>query len=160
MSKRYSCYLLVRLYVQKRLILMKLFFLLRNIILKILLSKRGINYVVNWIIFKLRINNPKQSEVSTLFDLCKTLVECQKNNMYKLVERVCRLILTLPVSTATTERGFSAMKIFKNHLRNKMSVRYLANNMVIYIEKEIAVNFDSESIIGEFKNLKGRRAEL
>ncbi|KAJ0725791.1 putative HAT dimerization domain, ribonuclease H-like superfamily [Helianthus annuus] len=80
--------------------------------------------------------------------------------MYKLVERVCRLILTLPVSTATTERGFSAMKIFMNRLRNKMSDQYLANSMVIYMEKEIAENFDSESIIEEFKNLKGRRAEL
>ncbi|XP_022021325.1 uncharacterized protein LOC110921332 [Helianthus annuus] len=78
-----------------------------------------------------RINNPKLSGVSTLSELCKTIVECQKNNMYKLVERVCRLILTLPVSTATTERGFSAMKIFKNRLRNKMSDQYLANSMVI-----------------------------
>ncbi|XP_022008847.1 uncharacterized protein LOC110908218 [Helianthus annuus] len=107
-----------------------------------------------------RKNNPKLSEVSTLSDFCKTLVQCQKNNTYKLVEKVCRLILTLPVSTATTERGFSAMKIFKTRLRNKMSDQYLANSMVIYIEKEIAESFDSESIIDEFKNLKGRRAEL
>ncbi|XP_021991029.1 uncharacterized protein LOC110887765 [Helianthus annuus] len=97
-------------------------------------------------IFKVeRINNAKLSG---------------ENNMYKLVERVCRLILTLPVSTATTERGFSAMKIFKNRFRNKMLDQYLVNSIVIYIEKEIDVNFDSESIIEEFKNLKGRRAEL
>ena len=31
---------------------------------------------------------------------------------------------------------------------------------MIYIEKEIADNFDSEDIIDEFKNLKGRRPEL
>jgi len=68
--------------------------------------------------------------------------------------------LTLPVSTATTERGFSAMKIFKNRLRNKISDEYLANSLVVYIEKEIAEKFDSESIIDEFKNLRGRRAEL
>ena len=80
--------------------------------------------------------------------------------MYDLVERVCRLLLTLPVSTATTERGFSAMKIFKNRLRNKMSDQNLANSMVLYIEKEIANKFDAESIIEEFKDLKGRKAEL
>ncbi|PWA48476.1 hypothetical protein CTI12_AA490610 [Artemisia annua] len=61
-----------------------------------------------------------------------------------------------PVSTATTERGFSEMKIFKNRLRNKMSDENLANSMVIYIEKEIADKFDSESIIEEFKGLKAR----
>ncbi|PWA46679.1 hypothetical protein CTI12_AA503670 [Artemisia annua] len=102
-----------------------------------------------------RINNAKLSEVATLSDLCQTLVETGKNSMYDLVERVCRLLLTLPVSTATTERGFSAMKIFKNRLRNKMSDENLANSMVIYIEKEIADKFDSESIIEEFKGLKG-----
>lgn len=107
-----------------------------------------------------RINNAKLSEVATLSDLCQTLVETGKNIMYDLVERVCRLLLTLPVSTATTERGFSAMKIFKNRLRNKMSDDNLANSMVIYIEKEIADKFDSESIIEEFKGLKGRRAYL
>jgi hypothetical protein len=80
--------------------------------------------------------------------------------MYDLVERVCRLLLTLPVLTATTERGISAMKIFKNRLRNKMSDQNLANNMVFYIEKEIANKFDAESIIEGFKDLKGRKAEL
>ena len=48
-----------------------------------------------------------------------------------------------------------------NRLLNvKMSDDYLADSLVIYIEKEIAKGFDSESIIEEFKNLKGRRAEL
>ncbi|PWA37544.1 hypothetical protein CTI12_AA589490 [Artemisia annua] len=104
-----------------------------------------------------RINNAKLSEVATLSYLCQTLVETGKNSMYDLVERVCRLLLTLLVSTATTERGFSTMKIFKNRLRNKMSDENLANNMVIYIEKGIADKFDSESIIEEFKGLKGSR---
>ncbi|KAK9053851.1 hypothetical protein SSX86_024926 [Deinandra increscens subsp. villosa] len=105
-------------------------------------------------------NNIRLSGVSNLPDLCKTLVETQKRETYNLVDRVCRLILTLPVSTATTERAFSAMKIFKTRLRNKMSDEYLADSLVIYLEKEIAENFDSNSIIDEFKDLKGRRAEL
>ncbi|KAK9057158.1 hypothetical protein SSX86_024525 [Deinandra increscens subsp. villosa] len=104
--------------------------------------------------------NPRLSGVSNLPNLCKTLVETQKRETYNLVDRVCRLIMTLPVSTATTERAFSAMKIFKTRLRNKMSDAYLADSLVIYIEKEIAENFDSDSIIDEFKDLKGRRAEL
>ncbi|PWA82314.1 hypothetical protein CTI12_AA176180 [Artemisia annua] len=79
--------------------------------------------------------------------------------MYDLVERVCRLLLTLLVLTATTERGFLAMKIFKNRLRNKMSDENLANSMVIYIEKEIADKFDSESIIEEFKGLKANGSQ-
>ncbi|PWA64560.1 hypothetical protein CTI12_AA343760 [Artemisia annua] len=59
-----------------------------------------------------------------------------------------------------TERGFSAMKICKNRLRNRMSDKFLADSLVVHIEKDIAEMFDSASIIDEFKNLKGRRADL
>ncbi|KAL7591212.1 hypothetical protein Lser_V15G31691 [Lactuca serriola] len=104
--------------------------------------------------------NPRLSRVSTIVDLCKGLVETHKRETYYLLDRVVQLILTLPVSTATTERGFSAMKIFKNRIRNKMSDDFLANNLVVYIEREIAENIDTKSVIDEFKDLKGRRAEL
>ncbi|XP_071715307.1 uncharacterized protein [Rutidosis leptorrhynchoides] len=60
-------------------------------------------------------NNPKLN-VSTITQLCTNLVETNKCQSYYLVYRLIRLILTLPVSTATIERGFSAMKIFKNRL--------------------------------------------
>ncbi|KAK1419270.1 hypothetical protein QVD17_28434 [Tagetes erecta] len=107
-----------------------------------------------------RTKNTILSGISTISELCKSLVETRKRETYYLVNRVVRLILTLPVSTATTERGFSAMKIFKNRLRNKMSDDYLANSLVVYIEKEISETFDSEAIIDDFKDLKGRRAAL
>ena len=52
------------------------------------------------------------------------------------------------------------MKLCKTRLRNKMADDFLADILVVYIEKEIAEKFDSESIIEEFKSVKGRRAEL
>lgn len=46
------------------------------------------------------------------------------------------------------------MKMIKITLQNKMENEYLANNMVIYIEKEISKIFNSNLIIDELKNLK------
>ena len=66
-------------------------------------------------------------------------------------------MLTLPVSTATTERAFSAMKLLKTRFRNRMEDEFLANNMIDYIEKEIAGNFTIEMIIDEFYSMKNRR---
>ncbi|KAL4564775.1 hypothetical protein LXL04_018016 [Taraxacum kok-saghyz] len=100
------------------------------------------------------------SGVSSIAKLCTSLEETKKSETYHLLSRLIRLLLTLPVSTATTERGFSAMKLCKNRLRNKMADGFLADILVVYIEKEIAENFDSESVIEEFKNVQGRRAEL
>ncbi|GJS31684.1 zinc finger MYM-type protein 1-like protein [Tanacetum coccineum] len=83
----------------------------------------------------------------------KSLVKTQKRETYYLFDRLIRLILTLPVSTATTERAFSAMKVCKNRLRNKMSDDFLADSLVVYIEKEIAEKIDSQSVIEEFKSV-------
>ena len=69
-------------------------------------------------------------------------------------------MLTLPVSTAISERAFSAMKIIKIRLRNKMKDEFLANNLVIYIEKEITEAFSSDLILDDFVDLKERRIQF
>ena len=66
-------------------------------------------------------------------------------------------MLTLPVSIATTERAFSAMKHVKTRLHNRMEDEFLADNLVVYIEKEIAKNFIVEMIMDEFYFMKDRR---
>ena len=73
---------------------------------------------------------------------------------YKLVYRMVRLVLTLPVSTATTERAFSAMKVVKTNFRNKIENDFLMDSLILYIEKDIASTFSFDSIIDDFEDLK------
>ncbi|XP_020229486.1 uncharacterized protein LOC109810428 [Cajanus cajan] len=61
---------------------------------------------------------------------------------------------------ATTERAFSAMKIIKTSLRNKMEDGFLTDYMIVYIEKEIARRFTTDMIIDDFYFMKQRRAQL
>jgi hypothetical protein len=68
--------------------------------------------------------------------------------------------LTLLVSTATTERAFSAMKIIKIRLRNQMEDDFLANYLIVYIEKEIAERFTIDMIIDDFYSMKERQTQL
>jgi len=77
-----------------------------------------------------------------------------------LIDRLIRLVLTLPVSTATTEQAFSAMKHVKTVLRNKMEKEFLADSMMIYIERELDEDIDSDSIIDELYSTKHRRVQL
>ena len=88
------------------------------------------------------------------------LVETEKSTIYPLVDRLIRLILTLPVSTTTTERAFSAMKIVKTKLRNRKKNDFLVNYLIVYIEKEIAERFTIDMIIDDFYSMKERRAQL
>ena len=120
--------------------------------------------------------------LSSVADLCHQLAKTGKSVDYYLIDRSCniltrifvsliitsiltvfscrliRLVLTLPVSTATTERAFSAMKLVKTRLRNKMEDGFLRDCLLIYIEKEIAIGFSTDEIIDEFNTEKRRVA--
>ncbi|XP_047073308.1 uncharacterized protein LOC124682718 [Lolium rigidum] len=94
--------------------------------------------------------HPKFQNLTTISELCQQLAATGKNDDYHLIDRLIRLVLTLPVSTATTERAFSAMKLVKTRLRNKMDDGFLRDCLVTYIEKEIAVGISTDAIIDEF----------
>ncbi|KAK3212857.1 hypothetical protein Dsin_017563 [Dipteronia sinensis] len=87
------------------------------------------------------------------------LVESRRSGHFFLIDRLIRLVLTLPVSTATTERAFSAMNLLKTPLRSKMENDFLANCLVVYIEREFADSIDMDSIIDEFDE-KPRRCRF
>ena len=95
--------------------------------------------------------------MSTISELCKGLKISGKSKIYFLIDRLIHLVLTLPVSIAITERAFSAIKLLKTRLRNRMEDKLSTNNMIVYIEKEIARNFTVQMIMVEFYSMKNRR---
>ena len=82
------------------------------------------------------------------------LLRTGNSEHYKLVYRIVRLVHTLPVSIATTERAFLAMKVVKTNLRNKMENDFLTDSLMLYIEKDIASTFSLDSIVDDFEDLK------
>ncbi|CAI0548457.1 unnamed protein product, partial [Linum tenue] len=104
--------------------------------------------------------HPELQNLSSLAELCHGLAKTGKSKEFNLVDRLIRLILILLVSTSTGERAFSAMKIVKNRLRNKMNDDFLADNLVIFIEREIAETFSLDAILSDFNDLKERRVLL
>ncbi|KAL5861691.1 hypothetical protein ACOSQ4_002987 [Xanthoceras sorbifolium] len=103
---------------------------------------------------------PQFQNIASLSELCRLLVQSKRSQHYFLIDRLFRLVLTLPVFTATTERAFSAMKLIKTSIRNKTEQEFLANSMVIYIEREIADTIDSDFVIDKFDILKNRKIRL
>lgn len=80
-------------------------------------------------------NNPELKCLSSLADLTVGLYKTGKAATYSMVVRLLRLVITLPVSTATAERAFSAMKLIKTRLRNRMGGDYLRHYMIVYIDQ-------------------------
>jgi len=96
----------------------------------------------------------------TISELYQGLAETNKSQHYHLIDRLIRLVLTLPVFTTTIDRTFSAMKHVKTVLLNKIKEELLADSMMIYIERELVKDIDSDSIIDEFYSTKHQRVQL
>ena len=103
------------------------------------------------------VQDPEFKDLKSLSELSQWLVRTRNSEHYKLVYRMVRLVLTLLVSTATTERAFSAMKIVKTNFRNKIENDFLMDSLILYIEKDIASTFSLDSIVDDFEDLKERR---
>jgi len=80
-------------------------------------------------------------------ELCRGSIETEKSETYYLINRLIRLVLTLQVSTMTTEQAFSTMKIVKTILHNKIEDEFLVDNLVVHIEREISESFNSNLIL-------------
>ena len=103
------------------------------------------------------VQDPEFKKLKSLSELSQWLVRIGNSKHYKLVYKIVRLVLTIPVSTATTERAFSIMKVVKTNLRNKMENDFLTDSLMLYIENDIASTFSLDSIVNDFENLKERR---
>ena len=88
------------------------------------------------------------------------LVKLGKDSSYPMVDKLLRLLLTLPVSTATTERAFSAMKFVKTRLRRKMRYAYLRDYLIVYIKRELVAMICSDDIIKAYDLANTRRAKF
>jgi hypothetical protein len=91
--------------------------------------------------------------------LAKKMVELERHIMFPTVYRLIELAMLLPVGMATVERAFSAMKIIKTELRNKMSDGWLNDLMVCYIERGIFKSLDLGEIKKDFQK-EGRALPL
>ena len=103
---------------------------------------------------------PCFKKVTTLPHLCQQLMETTLGKNYYLTDKLIRLILTLPVSTATTERAFSRIRIIKNRLRSTIGDEFLADCMIFHIKRDFDNTINNASIIEEFKSSQPRMVKF
>lgn len=92
-------------------------------------------------------SNKEFNDVLGINDLAIRLLQTRRNILYPLIYRIITLALTLPISTTTVEKIFSAMNTIKAQLRNRISNQVLVDYLEIYIEKDIFDSVDNETII-------------
>ncbi|XP_071705044.1 uncharacterized protein [Rutidosis leptorrhynchoides] len=91
-------------------------------------------------------HDEKFTSLNGIADLSRLMVETGKHISYRYVYRLLKLALVLPVATATVERCFSAMKLVKSELRNRMGDAFLNDCLIGAIEKEVLLNIKDEAL--------------
>ncbi|XP_058756063.1 uncharacterized protein LOC131629287 [Vicia villosa] len=86
--------------------------------------------------------------------LAMRMVQTEKHLVFPLIYKLNKLALILPVSTTSVERAFSAIKIIKSNLRNKIDDVWFNDLMICYTEMEIFRSLKDVDIIRSFTTAK------
>ena len=93
-------------------------------------------------------------EVQKPRSLSETLAELD-SFLYPTIGRMLLTLLTMPVSTAASERSFSAMHRIKTYLPSTMKNERLSSIGILHIHRSKSVNIDG--IIDKFVGAANRR---
>lgn len=80
--------------------------------------------------------------------------------IFSEVAKFLKIFLTIPVTTATAERPFSALRRLKTYLRSTMTQEKLNNVMLLHCHKQKADEIDLELIVKEFISANDRRKQF
>ena len=86
------------------------------------------------------------TRVQTLCDVLNTRFKTLMSEVHKLL----KIYLTIPVTTASSERNFSALKRIKTYLRNSMTQSRLNHRMLLHVHKDRTDSIDTKDIASEF----------
>ena len=76
---------------------------------------------------------------------------------YPNVSIAYRILFTVPVTVASSERSFSKLKLLRNYLRSVMSQERLNGLATLCIEKRLLDEIDIDTIITDFASRTVRR---
>lgn len=81
-------------------------------------------------------------------------------SVFSELEKLLRLYLTIPVTTCTAERSFSALRRIKTYLRSTMTEERLNNILLLYAHKDETDHLDLTEIAHLFVSSNTRREEF
>lgn len=100
-------------------------------------------------------------KLDTISQLVKLMVDTKKHLAFPLVYRSLKLVLVLPIATASVERCFLAMKIVKTALRNRISDEFMNDAILWFVEKALLATIPNDDVIALFQNMGiTRRVEV
>jgi hypothetical protein len=83
------------------------------------------------------------------------LVETKKSLKHPIVYKLLKLVLVLPIATASVERVFSTMDLVMEKLRNRVGEQLLYDCLITFIEREVFMQVKADALISRFQAIVG-----
>lgn len=97
------------------------------------------------------INRQNNLKLKSMRDVRKYLSqEPAIKEMLSEVVKVVKLLQVVPISSATAERSFSALRRLKTYLRSTMGQKRLNNLAVLHAHRDVLDEVDLRTVINEF----------
>ena len=77
--------------------------------------------------------------------------------LFTEVDKLLKIYLTIPVTTSTAERNFSALRRIKTYLRNSMTQARLNHCMLLHVSRNKTDELNNVEIAKEFIGRNERR---
>ena len=74
--------------------------------------------------------------------LLDTLCNATNRDLYLAIYTIISILLTMPVSSTTSERSFSAMRLEKSYLRSTIGDERLSNLSLMHIHRHVQVDLN------------------
>jgi hypothetical protein len=97
--------------------------------------------------------------LKTISELGQLMVGTNKHVAFPLVYRLLKLVLVLPIATASVERYFSAIKIVKTMLRNHIGDDLMNDCTICFLEQRLLYSILIKDVIDRFLKTKNRRGQ-
>lgn len=110
---------------------------------------------LNFFIYNVRADE-RFANLNTISELARLMVDTKKHHGFPLVYRLLKLVLVLPIATASVERCFSIMKIVKTILRNCIGDGFMNDCIICFVEQGFLATIPLDDVIAHFHKMEDR----
>lgn len=94
-------------------------------------------------------------DVQTLEDAARCAKE--RKTVFPLANRCFQLLLTAPITSSSSERSFSKLKLIKTAILSVMKKRRLKDLIILGCEKDLTDTIDLEAVVDRWAKLPKTR---
>ena len=101
------------------------------------------------------------SVITTRFrQFLATTAEVAELKNFPNLFKVLQLVITLPISSATCEQAFSAMRRARNYLLSTMTEDRFTSLSLLQIEGELSSSIDAHDVVAHYAETGNRRLQF